>query len=184
LAKDNPKPTRKPRPPKAPAVPLRQDQSPRPEVGLVRQKLIGRVVIEWSKLENTLQELLWWFLEINFEDGRVITEKMDVSRLFGILRTMAPRKLKGDVLTELLNLLQIADELREDRNFIIHGAWATLEPDGVAVAASLRPKSDTGQVVQEHFPHDRMHHIVNKILKTKVGIFRIIESLTGPSPYR
>ena len=85
MPKDTSKPTRKPRPPKPPITPLRSDQTTRPEVGLVQQRLIGRVLIEWTKLEGCLADVLWQFTGLTFEDGRLFTEGMDPARLIVLL---------------------------------------------------------------------------------------------------
>ena len=107
---------------------------------------------------------------------------MDSARLITLLRTLAPRKLEGDVLQELANLLAEADELRDDRNFIAHGTWGTLYPEGVAVCLSLRAKSNPGDVTAEHFPHARMHKIVTDIIRVKLAIIKISEAVL-PNPY-
>ncbi len=181
MAKDIPKPTRKPRPPKPAAIPVRDDQISDYHIGLVQERLIGRVVTQWSKLEAALAELLWRFLELSFEDGRLITERMDPSRLIALLRVLAPRKLDGDNLQELSNLLAEADELRDDRNFIIHGTWGTIYPEGDAVSLSLRAKSNPGDITAEHFPHGRMRKITADIIRVKLAVMKIADVL--PNPY-
>lgn len=163
---------------------MRPDQFARPEVGLIQERLIGRVLVEWNKLEACMVELLWRFLGLNFEDGRLITERMDPARLIVLLRAMAPRKLQGSQLQLVIDLLEIADRMRDDRNFIVHGSWATIEPEGVAVSASLRTKSEPGEVISEHFPHSRLRSIAQQIIFTKRQLFQICETFPGPSPYK
>lgn len=184
MAKDTPKSTRKPRPPKPPLIPLRPDQTTRQEVGLVQQRLIGRVIVEWTKLEGCLADILWQFTGLSFEDGRLFTERMDPARLIILLRTLAPRKLEGDILQDFIDALAAADELRDDRNFIVHGSWGVLDPEGIPVALSLRAKSNPGEVTSEGFPHGRMRAIAKEIIKTKRAIIKIGESLPVPSRYK
>lgn len=184
MAKDTSKPTRKPRPPKPPITPLRSDQTTRPEVGLVQQRLIGRVLIEWTKLEGCLADILWQLTGLTFEDGRLFTERMDPARLIVLLKTLATRKMDGPLLQDFINALAAADELRDDRNFIVHGSWGMLDPEGVPVALSLRAKSNPGEIVSEGFPHQRMRAIVREIIKTKQEIIRIGAALPVPSRYK
>jgi hypothetical protein len=164
--------------------PLRADQTTRPEVGPVQQKLIGRVIIEWSKLEAVLMDVLWQLTGLTFEDGRLLTERMDPARLIILLRTLASRKMKEPLLQEFINALATADELRDDRNFIVHGSWGTLDPEGVPVALSLRAKSEPGEIVSEGFPHSRMRAIINAIARTKREVGKIAEKLPLPSRYK
>lgn len=180
MAKNTPKPTRPPRQPKSPIIPLRSDQTTHP-IGLIQEKLIGRVIVEWSKLEGCLHELIWRFAGLSFEDGRLFTERMDSNRLIALLRVLGPRKLDGSALQTFVNVLAAVDELRDDRNFIAHGTWATLEPGSEPTASSIRTKSEPGEVVAEHFPQSRMRLIVREIIKTREAAVRIMRAVPWPS---
>ena len=92
--------------------------------------------------------------------------------------------MDGPLLQDFINALAAADELRDDCNFIVHGSWGMLDPEGVPVALSLRAKSNPGEVVSEGFPHQRMRAIVREIIKTKQEIMRIGEALPVPSRYK
>ncbi len=129
-----------------------------------------------------MAELLWRFLGLMFEDGRLLTERMDPSRLIVLLRTLAPRRLKDRQLQNLLDSLESADRLRDDRNFIVHGSWGTIDPDGIGVALSLRAKSEPGEVMSEQFDDARLRLIADRILATKQLIMAISETC-GTSPY-
>ncbi len=166
MAKDTPKSTRPPRAPKLPPTPLRPDQNLRP-VGLIQLKLIGRVVVEWARLENCLNDLIMRYTGLEFETGRLFTEKMDPVRSIALLRILGPRNLEGAALQDLINALATADQLRDDRNFIVHGTWATITPEGHPTASSVRAKSPPGEIVAEHFPHVRMKTIIREITKTR-----------------
>jgi hypothetical protein len=63
------------------------------------------------------------------------------------------------------------EERQADRNFIAHGTWGTLMPDGVPMALSLRPKSAPGEVVAESFTDKRMNEIIDDI---SVGIHALM----------
>jgi hypothetical protein len=72
MAEDKPK-RKKFIPPKIPHKELRADQKPIYGVAMAHERLVGRVVIECSRLEAVLNDLLWKLLGVSFEDGRVIT---------------------------------------------------------------------------------------------------------------
>ena len=160
-------------------TPLRRDQIMRP-IGNREEWLIGRATSEWNKLENCLNELIWRFTGLSFEDGRLFTERMDPSRSIALLRVLGPRNLDGNQLQALVDLLAIADQLRDDRNFIVHGTWAIIEPEGQPTASSIRTKSEPGHVVAEHFPHARMQAIISEIIKTRVAIVAIMKAVPWP----
>jgi len=141
-------------------------------------------VIEWSKLEACLADVLWQITGLSFEDGRLLTERMDSSRLILLLRVLAARKMEGEAMQALIDALQTADELRGDRNFIVHGNWGTLDPGGIPVALSLREKSEPGEIVSEGFPHERVRAIARAIVQTKNEIMKIAATLPAPSRYK
>jgi hypothetical protein len=157
------------------------NQVPRPDIGLVQEKLIGRVVVEWSKLEQCIQDLVWRLVNLRFEDGRVLTGRMDVTRVIPIARVLAGRFLSEPLLQEVLEALLRADDLRDDRNFIVHGTWCTVDPPGVSYSSSLRAKSEPGEVTGEEFPHSRMRRIVAEIHRVRSVIIKAYEVL--PYPY-
>jgi hypothetical protein len=131
MAKDASKPKREPWNLKH-KRPFNSSQAGRPDIGLLQERLIGPTVVEWSKLEACIQDLIWRCIDLSFEDGRVLTERTDISRLIPVARVLAQRYLTDPLLAEVLEALVRADELREDRNFIIHGTWCTVDPECVA----------------------------------------------------
>ena len=126
-------------------------------------------------------ELLWRFTGLSFEDGRTVTERMDPARTITLLRFLGPRKLDGERLQSLIDLLATADQLRDDRNFIVHGTWAILDPEGVPTASSIRTKSEPGQVVAESFPRERMLAIIKAIQKTREAMSILLRAVPWTS---
>jgi hypothetical protein len=150
-------------------------------IGPPEEILIGRIVWEWNRLENCMNELIMRFTDMSFEDGRLFTERMDPSRAIQLLRVLGPRYLKDERLQTLVDLLTTADQLRDDRNFVVHGVWAILDPEGVPTASSLRTKSEPDQVVTETFPHTRMVAITRGIIRTRERMSALLRSVPWPS---
>jgi hypothetical protein len=123
-----------------------------------------------------MNELIMRFTGMSFEDGR-----LDPSRSIALLRVLGPRKLKDERLRTLVDLLTTADQLRDDRNFIVHGVWAILDPEEVPTVSSLRTKSEPDQVVTENFPHSRMLAIIREIVKTREAMGKLLRSVPWPS---
>lgn len=146
-------------------------------------RLIGTVVIEWSKLESALDDLIWTLTGLSFEDGRVLTGRTDTKTKISMLQVLAPRYLDGTELQKVEEALVMADFLRDDRNFIMHGSWGSLQPIDEPIALSLRAKSSPGEITGETFPHSRMIAIIDRIQQTKKTLFDVVNSL-GASPYK
>jgi hypothetical protein len=160
---------------------MRSDQTALPSVGLTQEKLIGRLVVEWSRVEGCLHDIIWRLTGLTFEDGRLLTERSDPTRLIAILNVLGPRYLDEPLLHEFMDALKTANELRDDRNFVAHGSWATILPEAMPAAASLRAKSKPGEVVSEDFPHSRMMAIISEMQQVRIVFIRVLGTL--PAPY-
>ena len=143
-----PKPAR---PPKLEKRPMPEGQSVVPEIDAVQETLIGKVVVEWSRLEGALDDLIWTLTGLTFEDGRVLTSRTDAKTKISMLQALAPRHLRDPLLREVEEALVLADTRRDDRNFIMHGSWGTITPMNEATALSLRAASEPGEVTSEFF---------------------------------
>lgn len=180
-SEDKPKRKKVPRPAKPPFKVFRESQSVLPSVGLIHEKLIGRVALEWSKLEAALDDSIWRMVGLPIEDGRVLTARMDAKTKCDVLRALAPRHLDAERLATILTALDNADILRDDRNFILHGGWGTLLPEAVPIAASLRAKSTPGEISSETFPKDRMNNIILRLIGVRTALVKLMDELeTSP----
>jgi hypothetical protein len=143
---------------------------------------IGRVAVAWSHLEATLDDLIWDFLDLCDQDGRIITTGLDARPKFEIINKLAERYFSGDQLETLRATLQTIEDLRLDRNFIVHGIWGSIAPaKRLAAALSFRPKAPPGQVVLETFPPIRMKSIADGIDHAR---FQIVELTRQLQPLR
>jgi hypothetical protein len=147
--------------PKLPIKPLADHQQIIPSVTDLHCALIGELIATWTTVENYLELLIWAFLEIDEEDGRIITPKMDAVNKIQMIRRFAELHIPDEGhLKEIAALMGKIDGLRIDRNFIVHGTWGTLMPGKVPIAASLRKISEFDQVVSETFPEVRMRALI------------------------
>jgi hypothetical protein len=153
-------------------VPLKPEQYPHFDVSVEQQRLIGLVVLNWSKLEANIDDTIWHFLNLDLDDGRVFTNRLGAEQKLTLLRSLAHTYLTEEDFNEVeTRLLDFIGMYQEDRNFIVHGSWGTLMPDNVPVCASLRPKSPTpGEVISESFPEERMINLVNGINEAITGL--------------
>jgi hypothetical protein len=174
-----------PRPQKLPITALKPNQSLSPGITTRQEMLVGRVVVEWAKLEVAMQDAIWNILNVRFEDGRVLTARMDARIKLQWLRTFSQRHISGDELTNLTEILDLIELRQDDRNFIAHGTWAILHPDNVPVAMSLRQKSPPDKVITESFPEWIMCDIIADIRKSRDALVAWMarpDSLRGTPP--
>jgi hypothetical protein len=164
------------KPQKLPPVPLAENATINPTISEEQERLIGKAIVAWSKLENAMQDVIWAFLGLEMNDGRVVTGRLDAIFKMNMLEGLAPSRLDE---AELDNFLKVIDTMRflyGERNIIAHGSWGTLEPDGIPIAASLKFVVDTSKgakpsdVICEHFPKERMNGIIG-------GIYFMIDAL-------
>jgi hypothetical protein len=132
-------------------------------ISMKQERLIGRVIVGWSHLDAALGDAIWKILQIPLEDGRLFTTRADGRQKIQWLRTLSKRHGAGLDPAEFDRLLDTIDELREDRNFIAHGSWGTIQPDVEPAAMSLRPRTDPDRIVCETFPEARMREIIGHI---------------------
>lgn len=142
---------------------LRPDQSFVAEIPESQFDLIGRIAAAWSYLEISLDDLLWHFLDLDDEDGRVMTARFDADRKCQLVSTLGSRHLSKAQFQELDGVLKTIQSLKEDRNFVIHGLWGKVMPEGIPAAQSIRLKADPYRVVMETFEPIRMVSICDGI---------------------
>ena len=109
-------------------------------------KAIGKVAVEWSWLESTVEVAIWRLLGVEADEGRAITThvapriRLDMLLSLVSIRTISPsHKALGSLL----------DEIREvggKRNDIVHGFWSGVHFDRPEPAAEVSKVSARGVV--------------------------------------
>jgi len=149
---------------KPPRQPLRPDQYTTPSISDRHCELMGEAIANWANLEVHLDILIWCLVKMSDEDGRILTTRIDANQKIQILRVLSRRNATGLFESFKVNeLLNKIDELRDDRNFLVHGTWRTLIPDNEPFGSSLRQKAEPGMVSSETFPEARMNEIIQNI---------------------
>ena len=128
----------KPRNQPPPYEPLRPGQTLTPNVSLTHQKLVGRVLVLWAKLESAINDTIWQILRLETQDGRALTAYNDAEQNLTILRSLAKRHLTDERYKTLKATLDAIKICQGERNMIAHGTWGTLNPDGVPIALYIR----------------------------------------------
>lgn len=182
------KPPKVPRPVKPPVLPPRPEQEFSPTIGLNQEKLIGRTVVAWSKLEACMQDFIWYFLDLEMDRGRVITDRSDVTARIRWLRQLGQLRLPEADFHILSPILDRIDILREDRNFIVHGTWGTSDTEPVCLSVRVTAPNPN-EIVSETFSAIRMRAIIDGIERAKWDLIGLMTKLgalpetpTAPPP--
>jgi hypothetical protein len=164
---------------KLPKIPAKSKKPPveegdptnlRFEISPGTEKLIGRFVAAWSDVELVIGLLVWAILNVDEDDGKIISAAVDASVKVTWVRAFAARHLELEDQREIAEILSKLDAIRESRNLIVHGQWCTMRDTGDPVAISLRLKTEYGGVLSETFPHQRLHDLIKDCYSAKATI--------------
>jgi hypothetical protein len=166
---------------KPPIQPRREDQYGTAEVSEEQQRWIGLVIINWSKIEQNIEDVIWSFLGLDLEAGRLVTARLNAEMKINLLSALSRTYLAGELLEDALECINFINGYKEDRNFIAHGSWHTLMPENVPACASLRTQSPTpNEVVTETFPNSRMRAIIDGMLEA-ISNLRLLRNVLETS---
>jgi hypothetical protein len=162
---------------KLPIEKIGSEQIPTPRVGIGQERLIGRAVIIWARLEASLHDLIWTVQGKGLAEGREETEKHMVGCLLKELRKIGSGSSTETVSTEIrMAVLVVAGAVKalsEDRNLIVHGTWGEL--DGVPTVGSLQLETiDRNEVTFESFPPDRLRDFIRDVTACRDQAMAII----------
>jgi hypothetical protein len=95
------KPPKTPRPKKPPIQPAIPGDDVSGSIGLIQEKLIGRAVVEWAKLEACMGDAITRLFGLEFEYGRLIVSRMDATALIKTLRDAGALRLPQEKFNKL-----------------------------------------------------------------------------------
>ncbi len=168
-------------PQKPPLQNLRPDQFHEPDVPDDQLHRIGQVIVLWSKLEAAIEDTIWMFLNLDEEEGKIVTKRLSADGKTQLVRALGSLHITDKALLDrFTETMQYVDELKDCRNFIAHGVWGTLMPDNIPIALSLKPKSEIGEVISETFSPDRMEGIAGGIRAMHKRFVDLPEQLGKP----
>jgi hypothetical protein len=153
----------------------------RQDISGPQELLIGKAVVAWSRLEHSINEIIWALLRVSVEDGRIITASLDTRYRLNLLRALGDRRLAEIDVKLLSDLIKKINELNEYRNLIVHGLWVTILPDDAPAVQSLRGKlpDDAGanEVVTTVMSAELMHGVIDRIVFMMNYLINVRETL-------
>jgi hypothetical protein len=156
-------------------------------ISLSQERLLGRFVVEWAKLENTLDDLIWHFFDLPIAYGRIVTSRMDATGKITMLRPLndmsfslsSPDYAVHSYIKECLEQIKF---LREERNLAVHGTWGRRRRtigSFVPIAFSLRIKDKPTTVVSEDFDERRIRRMIDDTLRLKWMAIRVFDAASA-----
>jgi hypothetical protein len=146
-------------------MPRRPTAEVRQEISGPQELLIGQFVVAWSRLDHSIDEVIWSLLQMQPDDGRVITAALDLKYKLNLLRGLSERRLSKNDRGSLSGIIKRINELNEFRVLIVHGLWVTLSPQDTPAVQYLRGKlpDDAGfnEVVTTETPSDLMKKLIH-----------------------
>ena len=125
---------------KAPVTPRQPDDTYKREITEDVTALVGNCIVRWSYLEQGIDEVIWAFLKLGVEDGRIVTAHLDARLKMILFRQLGQRHLPESRFDEFATVLGRLEDLYELRNLMAHGLWVTLVPRNTAAVMSFRER--------------------------------------------
>jgi hypothetical protein len=102
-------------------------------------KLIALIALEWSRLETIMEEAIWTLTELGSGVGgwhrstivgRAVTTHMSYRSRVEVINSLLAEILgqSHSMINEFHQLCVRIDDMRVDRNLLIHGEWILAEP--------------------------------------------------------
>jgi hypothetical protein len=157
---------------------------------MMQERLIGRVVVVWAKLEGMLNDLIWVIQGKEMADGRNETERMQITPLIGTLRKLVKDVLDPEGMiaesSRIMALLDEIDNIKNRRNLIVHGSWGEIH--GIAAVGSLRTKADdpNNVIYEDWIPTDMIAFAARtaRCRDEALSLVERIETLRGKQPWQ
>jgi hypothetical protein len=137
----------------------------RQEISGPQELLVGRFVVAWSRLDHSIDEVIWSLLLFPVED-RIITAKLDLTHKLNLLRGLAQRRLNSADFAAFTDIFKRINDLNEFRVLIVHGLWITIKdiPAVQSMRGKLPTEAESNEVVTTEMPRDLMEGLIRNVI--------------------
>lgn len=94
---------------------------------------LGTIVTRWTYIDHLMGEFLSFLVEGKPALMYVITNNVSARTISEWIRTLLPLRFEESALGELTELLTKIDDLRRERNALVHGLWSPHTPGSAEV---------------------------------------------------
>lgn len=143
---------------------------------ILLQKL-GEVVTEWAIVDEFTGRLLSGLVGANSTSMLIVTQNVSANSQTTWCRTLLSDLLKDNHGRETaLNLLSEIDELRAERNGLVHGLWSGGEIEGTAVVQTYRlDRPDI--IVSQLLTAAELEELITRIVEARTHLARLVIGL-------
>lgn len=143
---------------------------------------LGRVVVTWSVIERWISELFIFITKGTPGLMYVVTESISQSTLTGWNRTLLDIvDIPTEILDELRDILNEVDELRAERNMLVHGLWGTSGPADSVVVQTVR--LDRKDIVRDVvITASDLDDLIDRILQLHARFFTVAVAVGMRTP--
>ena len=100
---------------------------------------LGHIVTSWAVIESLQAEFLAHLLQADPGSMYIMTQNVSARTVTGWIRTMTPIHLSDQESQQrIADLLTKIDEVRADRNALVHGLWSTESTAGTVLVQTVR----------------------------------------------
>jgi hypothetical protein len=97
-------------------------------------KRLGQIAINWAVIEEWLGHMLGTLIDADLGGANVLTSEMGAASVIKAIKNcIAINEPKQPELSAVRELIEEADELRQERNLYIHGVWEPNTEAGTAL---------------------------------------------------
>lgn len=142
------------------------------------QRQIGGAIVACSRLEHTLETVIWAFLKIDSEDGKMLTSRMEMTRRQAILKELIqryPKEGEQPIDSEFWETLQTVIEAR---NKISHGMWVLVKGRPCIASSKWRKYKDFMEL--ERYPYEKLLAVQQLAYKANVMLYEYVQRIGLP----
>ena len=100
---------------------------------------LGRIITNWAVIEALQAEFLAHLLQADPGSMYIMTQNVSAKTVTSWIRTMTPIQLSDQESQQrIADLLTEIDEVRADRNALVHGVWSTESVTGTVLVQTVR----------------------------------------------
>jgi hypothetical protein len=148
--------------------------------------LIGKIIVEWSRITQTLEQTIWAYLGVDVSKGRIITEPLDAIRKVNLFRSLAETHMERESFKEMKQVLQRILELYSLRSLVAHGNWVIIKPDNEVSVMSLRNKLPDGaphdKAIDTLMPAEYMEYLISRMVEISNLFIALRQEILSSSP--
>ncbi len=140
---------------------------------------LGRIVTNWAAIEAFQAEFLAHLLQADPGSMYIMTQNVSAKTVTGWIRTMTPIRLSDQESQQrIADLLTEIDEVRADRNAVVHGLWSTKSSAGTILIQTVRWEraevvkgeiwtlADLDELIDRLLPlRDELHLLVKRLIE-------------------